>query len=213
LGIREPMMQWAVPDRLDALLAAGELEPAELVLAPWDERARALDRAWALAIAARTRALVCAARRDLDSAFARFDEAIAEHARAPDPFQHARTLLAIGATQRRAKQRAAARATLVQALAVFERLPAPLWAQKARSELARIGGRAPSHGELTEGERRIASLVAEGRTNREVASALFLTERSVETVLSRVYGKLGVRSRTELAARLAREVEDPRSNS
>ena len=211
-SLNEPVMQRWLPDLLDALLAAGELERAEGALVPWEERARALDRPWALAIAARTRALLYAARRDLESAFACFDESLAEHARAQDPFQHARTLLALGATQRRAKQRGAARATLEQALAVFARLPAPLWAEKARAELARIGGRAPSQG-LTEAERRIARLVAEGRTNREVASALFLTERSVETVLSRVYGKLGVRSRTELAGRFAREVEDPAANS
>ena len=118
---------------------------------------------------------------------------------ATDPFHHARTLLALGRTQRRAKKRAAARATLEDALARFEALGAPLWAEQTRAELARIGGRAPSRGELTEAERRIAELVAEGRTNREVAAALFLTEHSVETALTRIYRKLGVRSRGELA--------------
>ena len=84
-----------------------------------------------------------------------------------------------------------------------------MWAEKARAELARIGGRVASRGELTESERRIAALVAEGRSNREVAAALFLAEHSVETALSRIYRKLGVRSRTELANRLAREAEEP----
>jgi DNA-binding CsgD family transcriptional regulator len=74
---------------------------------------------------------------------------------------------------------------------------------KTRAELARIGGRAPSRGELTESERRIAELVAEGRTNREVAAALFVTEHTVEGALTRAYRKLGVRSRAELAARLS----------
>jgi DNA-binding CsgD family transcriptional regulator len=114
-------------------------------------------------------------------------------------------LLALGATQRRAKQRAAARATLGEALAAFERLGAPLWAEKARADLGRIGGRAPSRGDLTESERRIAALVAEGHTNREVAAALFVTEHTVEGALTRVYRKLGVRSRGELAGRLGRE--------
>ena len=122
---------------------------------------------------------------------------------APDPFQHARTLLAFGKTQRRAKKRGAARTTLEDALERFERLGTPLWAEQARAELARIGGRAPSPGKLTEAERRIAELVAQGRTNREVAAALFLTEHSVETALTRVYRKLGVRSRAELAHLLA----------
>jgi DNA-binding CsgD family transcriptional regulator len=112
-------------------------------------------------------------------------------------------LLALGRAQRRAKKRAAARATLEDALARFERLGTPLWAERARAEVARIGGRAPSRGALTEAERRIARLVATGSTNREVAAALFLTEHSVETALTRVYHKLGVRSRTELAHRLA----------
>ena len=144
-----------------------------------------------------------AARGDLEGAFASFERALAEHARSTDPFQHARTLLALGRTQRRAKKRGAARTTLEDALARFERLGAPLWAEQARAELARIGGRAPSRGELTEAEHRIATLVAEGRTNREVAAALFLTEHSVETALTRIYRKLGVRSRAELARRYA----------
>ena len=107
-----------------------------------------------------------AARGDLEGAFASFERALAEHARDADPFHHARTLLALGRTQRRAKKRGAARTTLEDALARFETLGAPLWAEQTRAELARIGGRAPSRGELTEAERRIAALVAEGRTNR-----------------------------------------------
>src|SRR4029077_16153414 len=96
----------------------------------------------------------------------------------------------------------AARRTLEQALAMFDRLGAPLWAEKTRAELRRIGGRAPTSGELTEAESRVAALVAEGRTNREVAAALFVTEHTVEAALTRAYQKRGVRSRAELAARL-----------
>ena len=206
----EPGHRLELADTLEALIAVGELEEAEEKLIPWEERARALDRSWALAITARCRALLLAARGDVAGAEAGFERALAEHARTQDPFQHARTLLAQGVTQRRAKQRGAARGTLEQALASFERLGAPLWAEKARSELARIGGRAPSRGELTEAERRIAALVAEGRTNREVAAALFVTEHTVEGALTRVYRKLGVRSRAELAHGSAREVRRPR---
>jgi DNA-binding CsgD family transcriptional regulator len=83
-------------------------------------------------------------------------------------------------------------------------------AETARAELARIGGRAPARGALTESERRIAALVAQGRTNREVAAALFVTEHTVATALTRVYGKLGVRSRTELASRLPGQKQDSR---
>ncbi len=198
----EPGWRLDLADTLEALIAVGELAEAERKLVPWEKRALALDRSWALAITARCRALLLAARGDLPGAQAGFERALAEHARTQDPFQHARTLLAQGVTQRRAKQRRAARSTLEKALAAFERLGAPLWAEKARNELARIGGRAPSRGELTEAERRIAVLVAEGRTNREVAAALFVTEHTVEGALTRAYRKLGVRSRTELAHRL-----------
>ena len=140
-----------------------------------------------------------------DSAFASFEQALAEHARTTDPFQHARTLLALGRTQRRAKRRGDARRTLEDALARFERVGAPLWADQTRAELARIGGRAPSRDELTDAEQRIAALVAEGRTNREVAAALFVTEHTVEGALTRTYRKLGIRSRMELAHRLGHE--------
>jgi DNA-binding CsgD family transcriptional regulator len=146
--------------------------------------------------------LLLAARGDLEGAFASLGRALDEHARCIDPFHHARTLLALGRTQRRAKKRGAARITLEDALARFEELGTPLWAEQTRGELARIGGRAPSRDELTEAERRIAELVASGSTNREAAAALFLTEHSVETALTRVYRKLGVRSRAELAHRL-----------
>ena len=195
----EPAQRLELGDLLEALIAVGELGEAGDVLALWQERADALDRAWALAVLARCRALLRAAGGDLEGAFATFELALSEHLRSPEPFQHARTLLALGRTQRRAKRRGAARATLEDALAQFERLGALLWVEQTRAELARIGGRAPSRGELTEGERRIAQLVAEGHTNREVAAALFLTEHSVATALTRVYRKLGVRSRAGLA--------------
>jgi DNA-binding CsgD family transcriptional regulator len=200
----EPGARLDLGDLLEALIAVGELDEADDVLATWEPRAAALDRAWALAILARGRGLLLAARGDYEGASKNFGRALSEHARCgTDPFHHARTLLALGRTQRRAKQRGAARVTLDDALARFQRLCAPLWAEQTRAELPRIGGRAPSRGELTEAERRITRLVAQGQTNREVAAALFLTEHSVETALSRVYRKLGVRSRTELAHQLA----------
>jgi DNA-binding CsgD family transcriptional regulator len=204
VGHGEPGQMWELPDLLDALVVVGELDQAETLAARWEQLARRLGRAWALAISTRTRALVRAARGDLDGALAAFEDALAQHTRTQDPFQHARTLLAVGATRRRAKQRAAARETLEQALDAFETIGAPLWAGKTRAELARIGGRAPDRDALTPSEKRIAALVAEGGTNREVAAALFVTEHTVEAALTRVYRKLGVRSRTELAHRLAR---------
>jgi DNA-binding CsgD family transcriptional regulator len=207
----EPGMRLELADTLEALIAVGELDEAERILIPWEERASVLDRAWALAWLARCRGLLLAARGDLQGAFREFDRALAEHARSADPFHHARTLLALGVTQRRSKRRGAARTTLEEAREIFKRLGAPLWADRAQAELARIGGRAPSRGELTEGERRIALLVAKGYTNREVATELSLTVHTVETVLSRTYRKLGVRSRVELAREFGRETGEARA--
>ena len=104
--------------------------------------------------------------------------------------------------QRRTRRRREARATLEKALALFEQIGAALWAERARGELRRISGRAPTTGALTPAEERVAALVAEGKTNREVAAALFVSDRTVEGHLSRIFGKLGVRHRAELARAL-----------
>jgi DNA-binding NarL/FixJ family response regulator len=104
----------------------------------------------------------------------------------------------LGQVQRRAKQKRAAREALERAVELFEELGARLWAERARAELARISGRARSDG-LTPTEQRIAALVAEGRSNKEVSGELFVTVKTVERNLSRIYEKLGVRSGAELA--------------
>lgn len=201
-GVGEPGTIRFVPDEIEALVALGRLDEAEAVLGWLEERGRALDRASALAAASRCRGLLAAARVEADTAIAAFESALHEHDRVTMPFERARTLLALGATQRRTKRKRAARASLEEALTIFDALGAALWAAKARAELARISGRAPSRGALTPAEERVAALVAEGRTNKEVAAALFVTDRTVEYHLSHIYSKLGVRSRAELARRL-----------
>jgi DNA-binding NarL/FixJ family response regulator len=103
------------------------------------------------------------------------------------------------------KQKRAARASLEAALASFEQLGARLWAEKARAELKRIGGRAPGGDALTATEWRVAELVAEGHPNKEIAAALFVTVKAVEANLTRIYAKLGIHSGTELAHLLARK--------
>jgi DNA-binding CsgD family transcriptional regulator len=130
------------------------------------------------------------------------NQSLEHHRHLPMPFELGRTLLVAGTVQRRAKHQRAARETLSQALGIFDRLGAPLWAAKASSELDRIGGRAPGTRELTPSEDRVARLVADGLTNREVAAALFVSVATVESALWKIYRKLGVRSRTELALRL-----------
>jgi DNA-binding NarL/FixJ family response regulator len=111
-------------------------------------------------------------------------------------------LLALGEVQRRAKQRRIARETLQQALEIFEQLGARLWVDRARNEIARLGGRAPTGDALTPSEQRIADLVAEGMTNKEVAAVLVIADRTVESALTQIYRKLDVRSRTELARKV-----------
>lgn len=201
MGVQEPAYFRIVPDDVEALVALGRLDQAEALLAPFEEKGRELDRAWALATGARCRALLSAVRGDLSVALAAADEAVREHDRLPLPFELGRTLLVKGTVERRAKQKREARESLTQALDTFERLGAPLWAEKARAELARIGGRAPAPLDLTPTEGRVAELVAGGSTNREVADALFVSVHTVEANLKRIYRKLGIRSRTELASR------------
>ncbi|OFW72721.1 MAG: hypothetical protein A2Y55_05415 [Actinobacteria bacterium RBG_16_68_12] len=177
-------------------------------LLDWYEgNARRLERAAALANCMRCRGLLAAGDGKVGDALAAYEEALEWHGRVEIPLDRGRTLLALGAAQRRMKRRREARKTLEEALGIFERLGAALWAERARSELRRISGRAATPGALTPAEERVAALVAEGKTNREVAAALYLSERTVEGHLSHVFGKLGVRSRTELARMLTSRSE------
>jgi DNA-binding CsgD family transcriptional regulator len=140
---------------------------------------------------------------DLPGALAAFDRAIAAHAMFDEPFELGRTLLAQGQAFRRMKKWRLARGSLDRSLEIFERLGATLWADKASTEMARIGGRSPGPIDLTPTEQEVADLVGSGLTNREVAHALFLSVSTVEANLRRIYRKLGVRSRTELSRKLS----------
>ncbi|HEU0245852.1 MAG TPA: LuxR C-terminal-related transcriptional regulator [Gaiellaceae bacterium] len=203
--IGEPGSIRFVADDVEALIALGELDTATRQLEHFETLGRRLRRSSALATARRSRGLLIAARGDVARARTALERALAAHVPMWLPFERARTLLALGEVQRRGKQKRSARETLQEALAAFEGLGARLWAEKARAELSRVGGRAPSGGELTPTERRVAELVAEGRSNKEVAAELFVTPKTVDVNLSRIYTKLGVHSRTELARQLAEE--------
>jgi DNA-binding CsgD family transcriptional regulator len=204
-GIREPSLLRGFPEHIEAAIGAGELDEAAELLELVEEHARRLDRASALACCARGRALLAAARGEEAAAEAAFADAYEQHARRLQilpTYELARTLLLHGTMLRRRQRKREARAALEQALAIFERLGASLYTESTRSELARIGGRPAAAGaDLTETERLIADLVAQGRSNKEVAAALSLSPKTVEWNLSKVYAKLGVRSRTELARR------------
>jgi DNA-binding CsgD family transcriptional regulator len=200
-GHREPTAYPVLPNAIEALIGTGEPAEAARLQAQLEEAGREFDSPWALATAARCRGLLAAAYGDLEAALSHLEQALVEHERLPNPLERGRTLLALGTVRRRRKERGAAREALDAALSIFDQLPAPLWADRALAERARIGGRVAA-GELTETERRIAELVAQGRSNKEVAARLFITPRTVEGHLTRIYAKLGVRSRAQLAHRL-----------
>jgi DNA-binding CsgD family transcriptional regulator len=200
-GVGEPGTCRFFADGIETMIALDRLDEAERLLDRLERRAAALGRLSALAAAARCRGLLRSSRGDLAGALAALEEALAYHERLPQPFELGRSLLVLGAIQRRAKKKSAARTSLGRALTSFDRLGARLWSERARAELTRIGGRAPSRWELTPTEERVAALVAAGRTNREVAGALSISVKTVEWNLSKIYGKLDVRSRSELAAR------------
>jgi DNA-binding CsgD family transcriptional regulator len=210
VGVTEPGIFRTGADAVEALVAAGRLDRAEAVLSTFERQSQAVARPWGLATAARGRALLEAARGRYEKALAHAADAMARSEALGQPFELARAQLAAGTIERRAGQRREARARLATAKTGFQTLGAHGWAERTAMELGRISGRAPSEGALTPTEERVAALVAEGLTNQEVAGRLFVTVRTVETNLTRIYGKLGVRSRTELARHLpAAEAPEP----
>ena len=194
---------------VEALLAIGDVDAAAAATAAMTERAERFQRHSALAAAARARALLAAARGDLDGASSAIDTALAEHDLAPIPYDRARTLLSAGQIRRRRRERGLAKAAFEASHEVFNALGAELWARRALAELDRTGIRRSSGDELTETERRIAELAATGMTNREAAAALFLSPKTIEANLARIYGKLGISSRAELGALLGGGSERP----
>jgi DNA-binding CsgD family transcriptional regulator len=200
-------------DAIEALIGVARVEEARAHLREYERRSRPFQSPWAAASAARCRGMLAAASSDLDLGLATMRRALGAVAGGHRPFDLGRTLLALGSLERRAKQKRAAREAFGGALAIFEELGARLWATRARDELARIGGRALAADGLTPAERRVAELVAEGRTNRETASLLVVSEHTVDSHLRRIYRKLGVRSRAELARRFAQRAQAPTGHS
>jgi DNA-binding CsgD family transcriptional regulator len=193
----------------EAHAALGQVDSAERHTERLEASAAAEPMPRFRTTALRSRGLVESARGDLDAALASLEGAGLESEQMPVPFERARTLFMLGRIQRRTGHRVEARATLELATALFDELGARQFAERAREELTRIPGRRPSpDAALTDAEQRIAAIVADGRSNREVAAALFLSVKTVEVTLTRVYRKLGVRSRSELARRFAGTPKD-----
>ncbi len=201
MGWNEPSLRWWSDDHAELLLESGRIDDAIRLVDVLAADAERVGRDRVLAQVTRCRGLIAAAQGDVEQSLLLLEQAIDEHERVGDSFGHARALLALGVVLRRARKKRAARDAIEGALQAFEELPAATWAARARDELGRIGGRTREEG-LTAAERRVAVLVAQGQTNREVAAALFLGERTVASHLTHIYAKLGIRSRTELARRL-----------
>jgi DNA-binding CsgD family transcriptional regulator len=207
-GVANPNFFRLDADLIEALIRLGRPEHAEPHLARLEQQAEATAGAWARAAAARCRAFLSPVSDIVD----RFEAALELHEHEPSPFERARTELCYGERLRREGQRRGARNQLERALEGFERIGAEPWAERARAELrasgARLQRRDPTDAErLTPQELQIALLVSEGLTNRDVAARLFLSPKTVEFHLTRIYRKLDLHSRAELIRRIVSGIE------
>jgi DNA-binding CsgD family transcriptional regulator len=200
IGLLEPGLFRYHGDAIEAKIALGRFDEAEALLDTARATADALHRPWLDLVVGRGTAALHAARGDLDGASEMLSAVLRDDS-ARQPFERARTELVLGTVHRRNRQKKAARTALLAAEAEFSRLGARIWLDRARSELSRVGGRAASD-ELTPTERQVAELIAAGRTYREAAAELFISPKTVQWNLSKVYSKLGIRSRAELPGRL-----------
>jgi DNA-binding NarL/FixJ family response regulator len=201
--IAGPAINHHYVDYVEATLLCGDRASAAAVV---DDLVAVADRAQrpsAIAAGAHARALLAASDGELNEALATLDTLLARDDRGFNPVARGRALLLHGAVNRRLKRKAAARSSLEQARSLFEQVEASYWTALAEAELTRVGKRAADRLALTETERRIAELAAQGLTNREVAEQAFVSAKTVEANLSRAYSKLGIRSRAELGAWLA----------
>jgi ATP/maltotriose-dependent transcriptional regulator MalT len=202
-GAREPALLMSAPDLVEAYERLGRREEAQAALEALEEETEASGGVWGRAAAARVRGLLAP-----DDEFElRFEAAFALYREVTLPFDEARTELCLGERRRRAGRRADARAPLRKAISTFDRLGAPPWAERARMELRASGetlrGAPEAAEKLTPQELQVALAVSRGATNREAAAELFLSPKTIDFHLSRIYRKLGIRSRTQLVRALA----------
>ena len=186
---------WA--DTVETLIGLGRLDRAAGLLATFEELAERSSR-WAMTGAARCRGLLHLAHGDEAAAVEALQGAL-EAEGGMYPIERGRALTALGITYLHARRRRDARATLEAAICLFEDIGSTIWCERARRELRRVGGRRPQGDDLTVAEQRVAELAARGLHNKEIATMLFITPRTVEAHLTRIYRKLGLRSRVELA--------------
>jgi len=203
VAFREPAIWRVEGDAIEAALAVGDVDRAEGLLARFEERAARSRIPWSLAVSARCRGLVLAARGELQAAAEALDQALTEHERCPMPLERARTLLVHGRLHRRLKQKRQARLSLDEARELFASEGAETWVTRVDEELGRVAvRRAPE--ELSATELRIAQLAADGLSNQAIAEQVFVSVKTVESNLKRAYRKLGISSRAQLGRALDR---------
>jgi DNA-binding CsgD family transcriptional regulator len=191
------------PELLELHLRQGETHSAARLAAEYYSSAVEKGLPWALARAARCRALL-AIDRQADELF---EEALQAHAKTPDAFETGRTYLAYGSKLRRSRRRADARKSLRAAAEIFHDLGANVWSTVASRELAATGVTARKRNEttrydLTPQELQIALLLASNHSTKQAAAALFLSPKTVEYHLRNIYRKLACNTREDLAAAL-----------
>lgn len=202
-GVTDPGAFPVAGDLVEALVEVHEVAAAREVAESLGRRADEQVHPWGLAAYDRSFALLRLADGYDFHAAGALDSAAAEFGRLGLKFDRARTLLLLGNLLRRFKKRADARQALDAAAQAFEDSGCSGWADRSRSDLARVSGRrSADESRLTESEQRVASLAARGLSNKEIANRLFVTVYTVEAHLSHAYAKLGVRSRAQLVHRL-----------
>ena len=202
IGMKDGLLDRSEPFHVELLVGLGQLDRAREMLARLEAKARAFPRPWIEVGLPRARAIVTAADGDVAAAIEVLS-ALDLSAAPALPLEVGLNWLTKGRLLRRAKQRRAAADALREAVAIFERLGALTWVGRARDELGLVGPRRRAPDELTAAELRVAELAATGITNREISRAAFMSEKTVEAHMARIYRKLGIRSRAELGARMA----------
>lgn len=217
-GVSEPsVLRWH-SDLASGLVAIGELDEAEETIRLAREGiVNQTHNAGVTSRLDRAEALLRAERGDVELAVNLLDAAGRRFASLGQPIEQGHTLLVLGQVERRRRRHAAARAAVGDAIALFTRIGAKPWIDQATRTLARVAGNtggadlrerpdpAAAFAALTATEAGIATMVREGASNREIAARMFLSVKTVEAALTRVYRKLGVRSRTQLSSRLGSE--------
>ena len=205
-GTRHPGRFKLDGDRVEAAVGAGDIAGAERIVDWLEHAARVAPTPWTMIMAARGRSLVHATRGDVDVAMTSLDGILRMHDGLPMPFERGRTLLLLGSSTDVGREKRLADERLREGLAIFERVGSPVWFERARAELARVGRRPTAAATLTETEQRVAELAAAGLSARQIADRAFLAPKTVSNVLGRVYVKLDIHTRAELGARMGQGI-------